>query len=386
MLCLSVDTASFYLSHTMKILLLGDYSGVHATLARCLRRRGHDVTLVSDRGDFMMTDADISLKRRAGFKGGVRYLFDCLSLLPSFKGYDVVQLINPNFLRLKPSKIRFAFNVLKANNRAVCLTLAGNDYHFVKTCVESDLFRYSEFRIGRRPTNFAQACPDRESGWLSKDNQRYAEYLYDSIDGAMAVLPEYYMAASPYLADRLSYTGLPVDLDRIPLSPFFFDTDGPVIFFAGIKSGMAVQKGFDLILPAVSRLVSRYPDKCRLTIVRDLPLDKYLREMSRAHVIIDQLYSYSPATNALQAMASGRVAASGAEPEYYDFIVNPDVRPVVRLNPFVNIEKELFNLIDNRETLKSLALAGPSFVKTHNDAELVVDRFLAHWQSVLEKK
>lgn len=370
----------------MKILFLGDYSGLHATLARCLRRRGYDVTLVSDRGGFMLTDADVSLIRQPGWGGSVRYLFDCLSLLPSLKGYDVVQLINPNFLKLRPSKIKIVFDYLKRNNRSVFLTLAGNDYHFVKACVDGALFRYSEFRIGTEPTAFAREYPERESGWLSRENRRYAEYLYDSIDGAMAVLPEYYMAAAPVLDDRISYTGLPIDLNNIQHSVPDFDDNTPLVFFAGIKSAMELQKGFDIILPAVERLAARYPDKCSLTIVRDLPVERYLREMGWAHVVLDQLYSYSPATNALQTMASGRVAASGAEPEFYDFIGEAGDQPVVRLNPFVDIEKELSALIENRELLKSLAMSGPSFVKRNNDVDIVTDRFMARWQSGLDKR
>ena len=49
--------------------------------------------------------------------------------------------------------------------------------------------------------------------------------------------------------------------------------------------------------------------------------------MRQSHLLLDQLYSYSPATNALQAMAMGVVAASGAQPEYYEYIGNPAERP-----------------------------------------------------------
>lgn len=40
----------------MKILFVGDYSGVHANLAAELRRRGHKVTVVSDGGLHMQTE------------------------------------------------------------------------------------------------------------------------------------------------------------------------------------------------------------------------------------------------------------------------------------------------------------------------------------------
>ena len=136
----------------MKILMLGDYSNLHACLTKELRKRGHDVTLVSDRGGHMQTEADMTISRSSGLLGGMRYFYRILASLPSFTGYDVVQLINPGFFRLKPDKLRIIYDILKKNNRSVFLTLCGNDYFFVKDCIDSDLFRFSEFRIGKEPT------------------------------------------------------------------------------------------------------------------------------------------------------------------------------------------------------------------------------------------
>ena len=367
----------------MKILFIGDYSGLHATLASCLKAREHDVMLISDRGAFMQTESDRVVCRRPGFMGSVSYFVECLKALPGWKNYDVVQLINPNFLKLRPSKLEYFFKFLKSNNRLVCLTLAGNDYHFVKACVEGRMFRYSEFRIGELPTTFVHKNPAREKGWMSFENQRYATMLYKNIDGAMAVLPEYYMSAEPWLKDRICYTGIPIERNQL-CHPHKFDY--PIRFFAGIKSGMELQKGFDVIIPALKRLCVRYPDKCQLKIVRDLPLDKYLDEMSGGDVVLDQLYSYSPATNALQAMAMGSVAVSGAEPEFYEFIGEKNLRPIVRLNPFTNIEKELERLINSPEQLSRLSADGIEFVKQHNDSDIITDRFVACWASLMSKK
>ena len=58
----------------MKILFVGDYSGYHASLAAELRRRGHDVTVVSDGNKYMDTARDVSLDRKPGFIGSLKYL------------------------------------------------------------------------------------------------------------------------------------------------------------------------------------------------------------------------------------------------------------------------------------------------------------------------
>ncbi len=52
------------LQDTMRILLLGEYSGVHCTLAEGLRTLGHDVVVASN-GDFWKDyPRDIDLERK----------------------------------------------------------------------------------------------------------------------------------------------------------------------------------------------------------------------------------------------------------------------------------------------------------------------------------
>ena len=60
----------------MKILLLGEYSNVHATLAEGLRTLGHQVTVASN-GDFWKNyPRDINLDRKPGKIGGIRLMKD----------------------------------------------------------------------------------------------------------------------------------------------------------------------------------------------------------------------------------------------------------------------------------------------------------------------
>ena len=91
----------------MKILLLGDYSNVHATLALGLRALGHKVTLASDGDTWKNYPRDIDLKRPSlGKLPSIVYFLRLLRTFRQFKNYDVVQLINPCFLPLKAERIR----------------------------------------------------------------------------------------------------------------------------------------------------------------------------------------------------------------------------------------------------------------------------------------
>lgn len=370
----------------MKILMLGDYSNLHACLAKELRRRGHEVTVVSDRGGHMSTEADVTLKRTPGILGSIGYLWRVMSLLPSWTGYDVVQLINPGFLHLKPSKLKGIFSILKRNNRSVFLTLCGDDCYFVKDCVDGKLFRFSEYRIGSEKTPLAIADPDREKGWLSQGNARYHETLYAEIDGAMSVLPEYDMSARLHLdPSKLAFTNLPVDLDTLPFTEL--SSDGPVRILVGIRGGMEIQKGTVKIHDLCRALESEMPGKLEVRVVKNLTLVDYLRELRKSHIVIDQLYSYSPATNALQSMALGRIAASGGQPEYYEMI-GESSRPVFSLSPEESdeeIKERLRTLILDPKRMQEMARAGRAIVERHNDVRIVADKFEAHWHNILER-
>lgn len=369
----------------MKILFLGDYSGLHACMARGCRERGHDVTLISDGGRYMLTDSDILLDRRPGKTGSFSYLAQILRLLPRLRGYDVVHLINPHFLNLRPAKIKWVFRFLRRHNRLLLLTLAGNDYIFCKECLEGNMFEFSEFRVGNDITEYERTS-SHAALWTTPEMRKFNDYVYANIDGAIAILPEYDMAARPVLGDRLAFVNLPIDLSSLPYAPL--EVEGKLRFFVGMKREMALQKGTGKMLDILQRLALEYPDRCEVECVSNLPLAEYLVRMRRAHVVIDQLYAYSPATNALQAMAQGKVSATGAMPEYYDYINrdadNSDIyalcpEPVLKASPTEDMEEVFRRLIVDPSRLSAMSRAGRMIVERHNALPRVVERMEQHW-------
>lgn len=370
----------------MKILMLGDYSNLHACLAAELRKRGHDVTLVSDRGGYMKTEADIALRRRPGPLGSVRYLWKILSFLPSWKGYDAVQLINPGFFSLKPGKLKMIYDILRRNNRSVFLTLCGNDHYFVKDCVATDLFRFSEFRIGKERTQLVREDPAREKGWLIPAHADYTRHLYDTIRGAMAVLPEYDMSARLHMdSDKVHFTNLPIDVGS--LNPVPIPEEGPVRILVGMRGNMETQKGTARLLAICRSLASEMEGKVEVKAVRNLSLREYLKRLEESHIVIDQLYSYSPATNALQTMALGRITASGAQPEYYEYI-GEKARPIFMLTPEEDdetIKSRLRDLVADRGRLSTMAEEGRRLVERHNDVRHIAPLFERIWKNALQQ-
>lgn len=363
----------------MRILFVGDYSNLHATLAGELRRLGHTVHVVSDRGLYLGSNADFPLVRQAGIKGSFRYLFDVASLLPQLRGYDVVQLINPIFMSLRPGKLRIIFDYLKRNNKSVFLSLAGDDHFFIKASVDGR-FRFSEMAVGSDPTEFAKTHPETVEGWLAPKMRDYSQYIYDSVNGAVAILPEYDIAARPVLGDRLRYIPLHIDTHSLPFPPS--QENGKIRVFVGIRRGnnRELQKGSDILAGAARQLAAEMPGLCEAVIVENRPLNEYLDLLSRSHIVLDQLYAYSPATNALQAMALGKIAATGAQPEYYDYIGEKDNGAIIPLTPFdYSWMDSLRNLIMNPDQLRSAAAEGRRIVETHHDVRSIAPLYLDFW-------
>ena len=363
----------------MKILFIGDYSNLHTTLSRELRRMGHQADVLSDRCGHMNLDTDFYLKRTPGIIGGFKYLYDLFNLLPLLKGYDAVQLINTNFLSLKPQKYKYFFDILRKQNGSVFLTLAGNDYYYCKACYDAQIFRFSEFKVGKEFAPGHLAKPEHLYGWISNANKNWADYLLENINGAMAVLPEYEMAAKPILGDKVKFTNLPIDFSELPSNPCHFK-DEKVNILVGMRSGYENMKGSKILYKIAKELEDEMPEKVKTDLVKDLPFKEFLNRLAISDIVLDQLYSYSPAMTALYGMSLGKVVGTGAQPEYYEYIGNPIEKPIFSLSPFdTDIKDRLKTLIENREEIVKKGLQSRHIALENNDAKVVTEKFLSIW-------
>lgn len=374
----------------MKILFLGDASNLHNTLAVALRRMGHDAVVVSDGSKWMNTSRNIDLSRGDGFVGAVDYVLKVMKLLPKMRGFDVVHLVNPVFLQLRPQKVRLVLDYLKRNNRSLFLSALGSDYDVVKACMEGKTLAYSEYMLGDKPTDYmrsVESIGERRNSWLAEPMRQYHRYFIEQIDGAVACLYEYYKIYSNIIPEKLAYGGIPIDVDGI--EPHYLEHEPKRLrLFIGIQRGRDVFKGTDRLLAAAKHVVARMPDLCELDVVENVPYAEYVARMRNSHVILDQLYSYTPATNALLAMAQGLVAVSGAEDDYYDFIGEASCRPIINVSPLVkgDIENKIEWLVENKAQLPALSRMSREFVVKHNDSTLVARRHLDFWSERLKEK
>lgn len=380
----------FVLSRPLKILLVGDASSYHRTLARGLESLGHTAVVASHGGYWLNTGRDIDLARRSkGKLGGLDlWLRINFGIKQKMRGFDVVSIATINFVELRPHRKSPFFDYLKAHNASIFNTALGTDPNYVETCLDPDSpLKYNEFKIYGEDSPYLKSRPGICDEWLSAEMRRLDRHIYDSIDGAMSVLYENDVAVRRILPpEKIAYAGIPIDTDA--LQPVELpDRPEKVRLFLGRYRHRLLEKGTDVMEYAARAVVDRHPDKAELVIVENRPYDEYLELLKSAHVVLDQLYSYTPATNALQAMAYGLNTVSGGAPEYYDFIGERELRPVIHVEPdYESVVRQLEDVVTHPESIRPRGLQGREFVVKHNDYRVVAHRAVDFWARRLEAK
>lgn len=379
-------TATFEL---MKVLFVGDASNMHNCLAHELRKMGHHAVVASNGSTWMNTAREINLLRHAGTMGTLRYLLNLATALPRMRGFDIVEVSSPIFLQLKPWRHKPIVSFLKQHNKRLILSALGTDYCYYSACHDGKTYRYSDYKVGNNPSpyvNSSEYIAQQQDNWKQPFMKQYNDYFMKQIDGAVSCLYEYHIAYAPVLGNRLAYAGIPIDTTGI--EPHFIEKEPKKVkFFIGIQTDRNVIKGTDRLLAALKRVHDRFPQLCEMEVVSSVPYAEYVQRMRDSHVMLDQLYSYTPATNALIAMAQGMVAVSGAEPEYYDFIGEHDNHPIVNVlpTPDDDIDHKLEWIIKNKAMLPAMSRASRAFVEKHNAARVVAQRYLDFWNRMLEQ-
>lgn len=368
----------------MRVLLLGEYSNVHWTLAEGLRSLGHDVVVASDGDSWKGYPRDVDLRRTSlSATGALRYAFRLMQAFPRFRGFDVVQLINPVFLSFKAERIYPFFRYLRRHNRSVFLGAFGMDHYWVKAGTDCRTFRYSDFNLG--PELRCNADNDTwERDWLRGPKGRLNIRVARACNGIVAGLYEYYASYVAEYADKLRFIPFPIRTDR---ARFVERGRGPKLrFFIGIQRSRSVYKGTDVMLRALQRTVERYPDACEMVRVESVPFDEYVRLLDGSDVLLDQLYSYTPAMNALEAMAHGLVVVGGGEPENYELLGEQTLRPIVNVRPTEDdVCRQLAWLVEHRDQVPRLSRESRLYVERHHDYRLVARAYLDFWRSRIDR-
>ena len=348
----------------MKVLLIGEYSNVHATLARGLKALGHKVTVVSNGDFFKNYPRDISLVREYTRWGGIKYSAKLLATLPRLRGYDVVQLINPMFLELKAERIFPVYDYLRRHNGKMVLGAFGMDYYLVHTNTFEKPLEYSDFNFGAEVRNNADAVKERED-WLGTAKERLNKYIAGDCDGIVTGLYEYDICYRPVFPNKTHFIPFPIECPDIPAD---FNVPEKVKIFIGIQKSRSEYKGTDIMYAAAKDVLAKYPERMELLKAENVPFNEYCRMMNGSDAILDQLYSYTPSMNPLLGMSKGLICIGGGEQGNYDIINETELRPIINVKPtYESVYNELEQLVLHPERIPRLKRESIEYVRKHHD-------------------
>jgi glycosyltransferase involved in cell wall biosynthesis len=377
----------------MKILLIGEYSRLHNSLKEGLIALGHQVTLVSSgdglkqfESDYLLTSKIKNNRFLSLLNSGLIRLFGVnliqneyyqqfKKLLPQFKNFDVVQLINEDALGVTPKQSIKLYSQLFKQNKSIYLLACGEDYVTINYFLNpangySVLTPYLNNTALKNTFNFSLK-------YTTKAYKNLHEFINKNINGVICSDMDYHRA---YI-NHSKYLGLipnPINTDLLEFKPL--ETDGKIHIFHGINSTSSLKKGANYFSEALQIIANKYPEKISISSTTDLPYTKYIQSYDQAHIILDQIYSYDQGYNALEAMYKGKVLFTGAEKEwlqYYNLKENS-----VAINALPNADylvEKLEWLINNPNQIQSIGSHASAFVKQHHDYITIAQRYLDTW-------
>ena len=399
----------------MKILLIGEASFLHNTLKKGLVERGHRVTNMSDGNGWHDAPRDIDLRSdgRWGKLGGLRVVWQLLRHLPQLCGNDVVQIHNYQFVPLMYRWNTLLLRFLKLTNRRVVKGCFGDDPQIFRRQAQG-VPAYSDTYWSGQLQN-AELHRDRIAEVIEHGAEASWCKTTHMADALGACLYEYWLDYNePPYAAKLHYIPLPMECEEMvrwcdgemvkcvgndTLSPSHpndsqlptnLTTSPPhhLTILIGLQPKRDFMKGAMKIAAFVEEVARRHPGKVQIKYVEGVPYDEYMHLLAEADVLVDQLYSYTPSMNSLAAMARGTVVIGGGEEEYYEFIGEDTLRPIINVRPDVPDEENIAAIeraLFTDGTLERMAQESIQFVHKYHDYRHVAEQYEQLYRSLLAK-
>lgn len=357
----------------MRILLIGEYSGLFNCLKDGLISIGHEVFLASDGDGYRDYPSDFrwDVKIKSSTLKQILSFAKVLLNIRLFKGYDVVMFVSTRVLyyRFFPLFNKLFYKYVIKSNKKSYICDSGLDFIGYKYWFEHKESKYYYYTLGY----YNQKT---QKSWLLNSKAELIEYhIRNNVDG---LIPIWYEYAEPYryFSNIKNAIRIPINLDKFTYTPNI--VQGKIVFFHGLtrvcKGGIYIQQAFDLMR-------EKYSDVAEFVCDGGLPFDEYMKITSRANCILDDVNSYSFSMNALFAMARGKIYMGGAEPEGNQELGYEEC-PVINLTRDVNqICEAIEYVIVNKHRIEEMGYASRKFVEKYHNHIDVAHQYIDCWKN-----
>lgn len=385
----------------MKVLLVGEYSGVHTNLAKGLKAQGHEVYVIGDTDGYKKIGApDLFI-----FKSRLYSRFRLLNFLLNFyyivleflgikglfysikkikeireiRGYDVIQLINTRpFSSISSLGNLILLFFLFKNNNKIFLCALGDDYTWVSGCLKGKpkYSKFNGFKLKRIKYFLWSLVYVYGLGFKTLD--KYVTHK------AIKIIPGLYDYFFAYQNEKYNnklskIIPLPIEMLQPEAEPYKFE-NYPIKIFHGWQTGREFEKGSDLFDAAINKLIEIYPDKVEYEIVSGVPYAEYIKRFNDSAIYIDQCYSLDKGMNAVLGMRAGKVVFSGFDVDVADYFNMPYNTCLINALPDEDsIYKSLENLIMNPKLIESISINAIGFVRHYHSLDQVTQSYVETW-------
>jgi glycosyltransferase involved in cell wall biosynthesis len=360
----------------MRILLLGEYSGLQNQLKAGLVALGHEVTLAASNDFWKKLPVDLSLGHGSNlYSYKLRQLLLPIININRLTNYDVVHLVSFYSIPRLPYLNYLFVKFLKKNNKVVTLSGAGDEPFFVKYSTET--MRYS-------PIPTYESIDLKKPYYMRKKNHLvWFEKSLKFVDRIIPIMYEYYSTfkRAGYIDILENPIPIPIDLSARQNKIALRSEGKKLVFFHGLnRPGF---KGSHIVNDAFVAAAKEFSSSASFHIDGNLPFEQYRNLIDKTNIMVDQLFSYSLAMNALFSMAQGKVVLGGNEPESR-VLYNNESPPVFNVLPdAAALLETIREVISRKNEIPEMSQASIEFVKKHHDALKVASRYVDIWQKLL---
>ena len=357
----------------MKVLLLGEFSGLNRALKEGVEKLEVDVTLASN-GDGWKSigGADLQLypiEKRSGLIRKIKNYILFPILDNRFKDYDIVQIISPYIYHWAVGMI--PFNKILRNNGRVFVSVAGTDcynYWYWK----NGGFQYKDY-IFENNKNLIDSFEKNSIASIVRN--KTCKMVFESVDGIIPAAPYEYEVPYEKFNNVRKAIMFPINVDNIEYKPNV--VKNKIVIFHGINR--YEDKGSKYIIKAMEIVQEKYKNDVECIIVERLPYQEYEKILDRTNIVIDQCRTFGYGINACVSMAKGKVVMSGAEREIVDSVGG--FCPIHNIRPNVSqIVNVLEKLILNRKSIERMGYESRLYVEEHHNYIDIAKKYCEEWK------
>jgi len=351
----------------LKILLVGEYSGLHKYLQKGVIERGHKCIFASYGDGWKKVESDINFASNLpGLIGKVHHRIKPFQYLYYLTGYDIVQFMTSEIFDTRLGLNKIFINFLIKNNYKSVLLSAGCSPLFFKNIKLSNLKDH--------PCDSCMKYDLKSICDFSSINKlQWNKVLANKVD---AIIPSFYSYEFIYKGFKNLQRIIPLPIDLTSIQYKQNKVKNKIVFLHGINR--AGFKGSHYIISALENMKKKYPSEINIKIVRQLPLKKYLEILNETNVLIDQTYGYGLGLNSLQTMALGKVLLTNFEKKLF----NNDL-PVFQIIPDNRqIENQIAVIIENRNKIENIGYRARKYVEKYHDCRKIADQYIKIWSKL----